>query len=183
MRKALLFFAIMGMAFQCADSANAGGWSDFWDRFHVDTHRNNCWPEPFVRADRQAARAPFAVMTHNGWRQQNTLSDDLFHQETHQLTHAGVIRIRWIVTQNPPTRRVVYVLQGPSKDSTEQRIDAVQQTIARVLPTGDLPPVVLTTKVPLSGSGDYFDQIDRQLRQSIPVPRLPTGGTAAGDGG
>ncbi len=181
MRKAIVCLAVLGLTIQATSTAQAGGWSDFWDRFYIDTHRNNCWPEPFVRADRQAARAPFAMMTHNGWRQQNTLSDDLFHHETHQLTHAGVIRIRWIITQSPQSRRVVYVLQGPSKESTDKRIDAVQQTIARVLPTGDLPPVVLTSKVPLSGSGDYFDQIDRRVRQTIPMPRLPSsGGTDAG---
>lgn len=177
MRKAMLLAivaAAMGISSSRVDAAD--NWSAFWHRFDLDFHRNNCWPEPFIHADRRAARAPFEVMTHNGWRQQNTISDDLFHQETHQLTHAGVLRIRWIVTQSPRNRRMVYVLQGATRDETEQRIDAVQQTIAKLLPSGQLPPVVLTSKVPLSGSGDYFDQVDRRVRSSIPNPRLPAAG-------
>ena len=59
MRKAIVCLAVLGLTIQATSTAQAGGWSDFWDRFYIDTHRNNCWPEPFVRADRQAARAPF----------------------------------------------------------------------------------------------------------------------------
>ncbi len=178
---AIIMVATSGLSMTAAE-AQAGGWSEFWHRFHVDFHRNNCWPDPFVHADRKAAMAPFAMMTHNGWRQQNTVSDDLFHHETHQLTHAGVLRVRWIVTQGPRDRRVVYVLQGPSQDATERRVDAVQQTIARIVPHGKWAPVVLTSKVPLSGSGDYFDQIDRRVRSTIPTPRLPEP-TGSLDGG
>lgn len=177
MRKAIIVaVAIVVTSVSSSSVRAADGWTEFWHRFHVDFHRNNCWPEPFIHADRKVTRTHFAMMTHNGWRQQNTLSDDLFHHETQQLTHAGILRIRWIVTQSPTQRRVVYVLQGPSQNATEKRIDAVQQTIARVLPMGKLPPVVLTSKVPLSGDGYYFDQIDRRVRSSIPNPRLPAAG-------
>ena len=161
-------------------SARADWWSSFWHRAHVDYHRNNCWPEPFVHADRQAARAPFEIMKHNGWRLQNTLGDQLFHPETHELTRAGALKVQWVVTQSPPHRRTVYVLRTLDPEATHRRVDAVQQVVARSLPGGPLPPVVVTTKQPLAGSGDYFDQIDRRMRASIPVPRLPSSGDAGG---
>ena len=52
--------------------------------------------------------------------------------------------------------------------------------IARSIPSGPLPPVVVTDKVPLAGSGDYFDQIDQAAKTSIPVPRLPSASGGSG---
>jgi hypothetical protein len=52
------------------------------------------------------------------------------------------------------------------------RVEAVQQEIGRIMPEGSRPSVVLTDSVPAGGSGDYFDSVDRQLKQSIPAPRL-----------
>ena len=77
------------------------GWHEFWDRVHLDFHRNNCWDEPFTTADRRSVRAPFTAMIHSGWRSQNTLGQHYFDRETNVLNEAGEQKLFWIVTNAP----------------------------------------------------------------------------------
>lgn len=154
-----------------ASVANAG-WDEFWARVHLDWKRMNCWPEPFQQADRELVRGPLIQMTDNGWRVQNTLSDHLFTVEQNDLNQAGALKVRWIVTQAPPHRRTVFILRGATPEATMARVESVQQEVARIMPEGGRPSVILTDTVPAGGSGDYFDSVDRQLKQSIPAPRL-----------
>jgi hypothetical protein len=172
----ILFFTLPFVG--SAGSAQAG-WTEFWCRFHLDYHRMKCWPEPFVRADRQAVRAPFEVMANNGWRSQTTMGDCFFDQETQQLTKSGELKLRWIVTEAPVDRRTVFVLRGHSPEATSIRVDSVQQAVVRILPEGPLPPVLITDTAPRGGSGDYLDHIDRTYRSSLPAPHLPA---APGEG-
>ena len=62
----LALFATAGMTLAAAP-AQAESWGDKWDRFwhgvHVDWHRNNAWPEPFLSADRAAQRARHVHVT------------------------------------------------------------------------------------------------------------------------
>jgi len=158
-------------------------WDEFWERVHLDWHRMNSWPEPFVHADRDLIRQPLVAMTDNGWRNQNTLSDHLFDVEKNSLTQAGALKVRWIVTQAPRHRRTVFVLRGATPDATLARVDAVQEAITRLVPQGNRPEVLLTDVIPAGGSGDYFDAVDRALKDSIPSPRLPAAAAAAPTGG
>ena len=188
MRRLLLTLgATAAMLAASTDDVYAGwpemkqGWHSFWDRVELDFHRMNCWPEPFQHADRQAYAAPFAIMIDNGWRLQNTISDELFDAHTNQLSYAGELKVRWIVTEAPPERRVVFVLRGMTPDATAVRLDSVQQAIARVLPAGPMPEVLLTDVAPRKGNGAYFDQINRGLQDTVPAPRLPSMVEESGD--
>ncbi|HUG70908.1 MAG TPA: hypothetical protein VMM76_24380 [Pirellulaceae bacterium] len=163
-------------------SVTEAGWNEFWERVHLDWHRMNCWPEPFHHADRDLVRQPLMAMTDSGWRMENTLSDHLFDVEQHTLTQAGALKVRWIVTQAPPHRRTVYVLRGPTPDATLSRVDAVQTAITQLAPQGIRPEVLLTDVIPVGGSGDYFDAVDRALKDSIPPPRLPEAAGPTGGG-
>jgi hypothetical protein len=149
------------------------GWNEFWHRVHLDWHRNNAWPQPFVVADRASVCAPFVTMIDNGWRLQNTISSELFHPETQELNTAGKHLVTWIVTQAPEHRRTVHVLRGPTTQASLARLDSVQQTIASILPQGQLPPVVLTDTVPYGGTGEYYGRIERAVQQSAPSVQLP----------
>ncbi len=158
------------------------GWGEFWQRAHVDFYRNNCWPQPFQAQDRELIRAPLIAMTAAGWRQNNTLSDHFFGLEDQSINPAGEIKLRWIATQAPPHRRTVFVLRGPTQDATATRVAAVQRALEKLVPEGHRPDVILTDIIPPGASGDYFDQVDRQFKQSIPAPRLPAmEGTTGGD--
>lgn len=164
------------------ESADAG-WREFFQRSKIEAKRVNSWPEPFQTADREAARAPFEVHKNAGWRLENTLVDAFF-DEQQQLTHAGKLKVRHILTQVPAHRRSLYVLQGETPEITEQRVDAVQQSVANLIPDGPMPPVMVTAIMPRGGTGEYLYIVNSKYRQSIPAPVLPEaqGTTGGGEG-
>ena len=172
MRRRLVLAVLMFLVLTTATAARAG-WGDFWHRVGVDWHRMNCWPEPFQNADRELVVQPLIAMTDAGWRLQNTLSDHFFDAESHALTQAGRLKVRWIATQTPLHRRTVFVLRGELASATAARVDSVQRYLDVISPEGPRPEVFLTDIVPPGGSGDYFDAVDKQMKSSIPAPRLP----------
>lgn len=178
MRRVML--ALVGLGcFTLVEGASA----DWLDRMKLDWHRMNRWPEPHVHADREVVRSPLMLMVNNGWRLQNTLSDHLFDPVTQTLTQAGRLKVRWITTQAPPNRRTVYVLRGETDEATQTRLAAVQEHLAGLHPRGVKPQVAITDIVPPGGSGDYFNEVDLQLKKSIPEPRLPEREIISGTGG
>lgn len=167
----LAFIVALYLTVASANVADAG-WNEFWTRFHLDWQRMHSWPEPFDHADRELVRVPLIQMTDNGWRIQNTLGSHLFSSDENTLNQAGVLKLRWIVTQAPPHRRSVFVLRGLTPEATLTRVEQVQEQVARIIPDGSRPEVLLTDTIPTGGSGDYFDTVDQQRKQSIPAPRL-----------
>jgi hypothetical protein len=176
-----------GLALVLATTGSAhAGWNEFWHRVKVDFHRNNAWPQPFIVADRAAAREPFCIMENNGWRMQNTIGTFLFDAETQQLNRAGELKLKWILTQAPEHRRAVFVLQGDTPLDTQRRVESVQLAISKMIPEGALPPVMITDEEPDGASGEYLDAITRSLQATLPPPRLPVsqnGGSGGGGGG
>jgi hypothetical protein len=156
-------------------------WAEFWHRVKVDWHRMNAWPEPFQIADREVTMSPLLAMSNAGWRIQNTLSDHFFDVETQELTQAGQLKLRWIATQTPLHRRTIHVLRSYESGATNLRVQSVERYLDKFVLGGARPDVILTSKVPAGGSGEYFENIDRQLKASVPSPRLaPTGGPIGG---
>ncbi len=148
-------------------------WHAFWDRVHVDWHRNNAWPEPFSQIDERATRTPLAIMADNGWKLQNTIPNELFDAETQELTRAGERKVRWILTQMPMHRRSLFVLRGETPEVTETRINSVEKSAEAVLGEPGLALIAVTDIVPRGGSGDYFERVNRGYENSVPAPRLP----------
>ena len=180
MRRLAIILALLPVL--SSASAAQAGWTEFWYRVHVDWHRMNCWPEPFRSGDRALTTAPLIAMTDRGWQLQNTLSDHFFDMENQVLTRAGQFKVRWIATQAPLHRRTVYVLRGPNAQATQARMASIQKYLDEISPDGSRPGVLLTDIAPPGGSGDYFDQVDRQLKSSIPAPRLPAMQTSESGG-
>jgi len=148
-------------------------WHAFWDRVDVDWHRNNAWPKPFTSVDREAVRAPLAVMVDNGWRLQNTITTELFDVETNTLTRAGELRVRWILTQMPVHRRSLFVLRGGSDEVTQTRLKSVQAAAGSVLGQDANAMIAVTDTIPRGGSGNYYERVNRGYESSVPAPRLP----------
>lgn len=143
------------------------------DEFHRDYHRTADWPEPFIHADRAAVRAPWSVMAHNGWRAENTLTEELFDAE-HNLTEAGRRRVVWIATQVPEQRRTVYILVTEDQAATQARTESVRGATAQLAANGITPPtMMMTTRRPLRWSGDYYDRVEKAGREAISPPVLP----------
>jgi len=163
---------------------SAAGAEDFWARLKTDWHRNNMWPSPFIEADRASVCEYFAVQTNNGWRLQNTIGDAYFDSSTQELTLAGQHKVKWIVQQAPLHRRAVFVLMNESQEVTNARMASVQQAVGRFTVKGTPAEVMLTDRDVAGGSGEYYDAVDRALKGSVPVPRLPTPtGGASGSSG
>ncbi len=179
MQRIILALAVAA-SLAATNPAHAEG-DGFWDRFHLDFHRMNCWPEPFLHADRVATQTPLIAMTDAGWQLQNTLGDHFFDPQTQLLTQAGQLKLRWIATQTPLHRRTVLVLRSTDSAATVSRVQSVEEHLARLIPDAPRPDVRLTDKAPTGGSGEYFDEVDRQLKTTIPPPRLPgVSGAASG---
>ncbi len=158
---------------------------DFWHRNKVDFNRNNAWPEPFQSADRALTREFWHIQVNNGWRLQNTVGNLFYEEGSNELTRAGDLKIRQIVTQNPSHRRTVFVLMSETQAVTSKRVEAAQRAVSKYVPEGPLPQILLTDVDVDGGSGEYFDKIDNAYRQSIPSPRLATGsgGSSSSAGG
>jgi len=152
-----------------------------------DIKRRQCWPEPFTEPDRTAVRAPMVIMVNNGWRRQNMLGEFHFEPATGQLTEAGRLKVRWIVTEAPQQHRIVYVHTADGNEETAARIAAVQLLAARYAPPGEMPPVLPTSISDQGWPADQVDLIGRKFLASTPDPRLPTqkssGGNSSGSGG
>jgi hypothetical protein len=147
-------------------------WNGFWDRVHLDWHRNNAWPEPFSSTDKAAAQAPWPIMIDRGWQVQNTIPDQLFHSETQELTHAGELKVKWIITQMPVKRRSVFVMRGSTQEITELRLKSVNKVIAEA-GNGVAAMVAVTDIVPRDGSASAYERTLTQFDTSQPSPQLP----------
>ena len=162
-----------------APTAQAG-WHDWWECWRVDTRRMNCWPEPFASYDRQAARAAFDPFIEAGWQVENTLLDPLFDDQG-ELTRAGKLRVREILTQYPPHRRALFVAAGSSTEITTRRLESVKQYAAQIAHEAAVLSVSVNPRTPRSGTGDYLNLVSERYRQSLPAPVLPksAGGNSA----
>lgn len=144
-----------------------------------DTVRRNVWPKPFVYADRQGARAPFAAMVENGWRSQNMIGDHHFIENSGQLTDAGRLKVHWVLTQAPEQHRSIYVYRAKNAEETAIRVDSIQQYAAQLLPEGNLPKVIESGVPAVGWPASRVDALGRMFQSSAPDPRLP--GVEGGD--
>lgn len=129
------------------------------------------------------AREYWNIQVNNGWRLQNTVGNCFYEEGSNELTRAGELKIKQIVTQNPVHRRTVFVLMAETQAITAKRVDAVQRAVSKYVPEGPLPQILLTDSDVEGGSGEYFDRIDNAYRQSIPAPCLGEGGGGSGSSG
>jgi hypothetical protein len=156
-----------------AATCGKGWWRNLWAKYDAHQSRVNVWPEPFVLQDRELVRDPFRIMADNGWKLQNTFGNHLFSPETNELTYAGQTKLHWILTQLPPHRRQVFVVEADTQANTATRVASIYETIAAIAPDAPSCPVLTTRILPPGGDGSYLDALDQTYRSSIPLPRLP----------
>jgi len=165
------------VAMTCAALPAQAGWNEFWERFHVDFHRVNCFPEPFIYGDREAARAPFIAMINNGWRRQNTLGDQHFDGETNRLNQAGTLKLKEILIENPEQFRSVFVLRTAFGDTTNIRLQSVQESAAQIAPQQGQALVYQTNVGPAVAPGE---EVDRNFRTPAKLPAMTVSGGSSG---
>lgn len=167
-----------------AATPGQAGWNEFWGEFENSRVTVNQWPMPYTPLDVQAARAPFGTMIAKGWQRQNMLGDYHFNKDSTQLTQAGQLRVRWILSQAPAEHRTVFVERGPTAEQTASRVDVVQQAAVQMVPHGQLPQVAVSEMATRGWPAEYVDSINRKYQESVPAPRLQqasSGATSAGN--
>ncbi|KAA1260923.1 hypothetical protein LF1_34650 [Rubripirellula obstinata] len=169
-----LAVGVLALAAIGVSAGNASAdWHSFWHKFHVDTARNNAWPDPFNEADARDTVAPFEVMKRNGWKLHNTIGHDLFREGDGVLMASGTNRVRWIATQAPESRRTIFVLKGNTHLETEARLASVRQTLSGMNLDGGQPSVAVTSVQPAKASGVWAAKISRDGIAATPRPQLP----------
>jgi len=137
-------------------------------------HRNVVWPWPYICPDRAAVRGPFAVMVRNGWRRQNLLGSYLFNPTTNQLTTAGELEVRWIMTQAPPAYRQVFIERSIDPSVTAARIAATRDYAQRISLDGQVPQVFETDLMAEGRPANVVDMTNVKFLENMPTPVLPT---------
>jgi hypothetical protein len=161
---------VAGVLLSVAATARCG---EFLEGFCTDTLRNNVWPKPFVCPDRHAVRLPFHLMVQNGWRRENLLGEHHFRPGTPELTEAARLKVKWILREAPRHHRTIYVHTGESLAETAARIHAVQDLVVKLVPEGNLPPVLETSVNPPGWPASQVSAMGRKFQGAIPDPVLP----------
>jgi hypothetical protein len=181
-------FAVVGfvlIGFGTATQVSADWFCGIFNGIAREVKRRQCWPEPFVGPDRAAARAPYAVMVANGWQRQNMLGEYHFEAGTGQLTEAGKLKLRWILTAAPQQHRGVFVHRANTDEETMARMAAVYRLASQIAPN-DLPSVQPTSISDDGWPADQVEMIGRKFQATTPPPRLPapaSSSTSSGTGG
>jgi hypothetical protein len=135
--------------------------------------RNVCWPYPYICPDRMAVREPFEMMIRNGWRRENLLGAYMFNPSTNQLTTAGELHVRWIMTQAPHAYRQVFIERSIDPAVTAERLAATRQFAARVSTDGQLPEVFETDLMAEGRPAAIVDATNVKFMENMPLPVLP----------
>jgi hypothetical protein len=121
-------------------------------------------------------------MVNNGWRRQNLLGAHHFTENADQLTTAGELRVRWIMTQAPEERRTIFVERDLNPGVTADRLATARDYAAHVAPDGQLAQVVETNLISEGRPASVVDATNVRFQESMPPPMLPvsTAGAASG---
>ncbi len=158
-----------------ASSAQAFWLDAFFDHCHTGARKNERWPSPYLCADRQYAHAPFDAMIRNGWRRQNLLGAHHFNADSTELTQAGELKVRWIMTQTPPAYRRVFVERSLNEEVTQNRLNTAQDFATKAALGGDVPRVAQTHIVSEGRPAATVDFVNSQFRDNMRTPVLPAG--------
>jgi hypothetical protein len=147
-----------------------------WGDFKEDHCRNKNWPWPYICPDRTYARAPFHVMTQNGWRRQNIMGSHHFDDQTSKLTTAGQLKVQWIMTQAPEQFRKVYIERSIDPTVTDRRMRLVQEyaVVLSQSELGTVPGVYATNLMEEGRPATTVDAINVRFQESMPAPVLPS---------
>ena len=161
-----------------ASALFAGELGEFLSSVARNTKRRNCWPEPFIYADREATRQVNAIQEAAGWERQNLLSDFHFVSGGMELTEAGRMRVLWIVNEASEAHRQVFVHRANTPQETVVHMQTVQRG----------GPIALRRECPRAGVHPHQRRLARRPRRRFgnasagaAVPPKLLGGAASVD--
>ncbi|HVT28041.1 MAG TPA: hypothetical protein VHE81_08500, partial [Lacipirellulaceae bacterium] len=147
----------------------------FDDTAHYIKHGyyvNTMWPWPYVCPDRNAVSEPFCIMVNNGWRRENLLGAHYFNPGTNQLNAAGELRVKWIMTQEPPQRRNIFVERELDAKVNSQRTAAVREYASQFAADNHAPQVTETNLMSEGRPAVIVDFTNTKFQQNMPAPVL-----------
>ncbi len=148
----------------------------------IDRYRNSLWPMPFRSQDTCSVLTYLELQRNKGWQLANTLGTHCFDPMRNIVSEAGYAHIESILRKAPADRRVIFVLRGADDAQTRKRIEATQVAVSRLVPTGTLPELYVTSSEPLGSSGAYQTAVHRAIMETVPPPRLPPDPNAGTNG-
>jgi hypothetical protein len=173
MRRLILAVAATAVLGHLVPSAQAVWFDDGARYVKRGYHENKIWPWPYVCADRMAVREPFCMMINNGWRRQNLLGPHHFNPNSSQLTTAGELRVRWIMTQAPGERRTIFIERDIDPAVTAERLATARQYSAQVSTDGQVAQVAETHLISEGRPASVVDATNVRFQESMPPPVLP----------
>lgn len=151
--------------------------------FRAGYDANVDWPRPYIPPARSAVCQTYNAMINNGWRRQNLLGDYHFNPETNELTNAGKLKVNWILSQAPVTRRSIFVQRGGQELATTARVSAVHDYAGNMSPSVGQIDVNDTHLVAEGHRASSVDSVFVGYETNRAVPRLPVIGAGGGGGG
>lgn len=144
-------------------------------------HENCLWPAQYIPTARCSVNSAYTAMINNGWRRQNLLGAYHFEEGTNQLTSAGKLKTKWILTQAPQDRRMIFVERGLDQSETASRIAAVHSWASNQSPVMEPVQVNDTHIVSEGHTAGSVDNIFVGFQTNQPAPVLQPSAASAGD--
>ena len=164
-----LIVTASGVQAQCTHCQGASPCQLYVAAYCTNVH----WPRYYVPPARNAVNSAYAVMINNGWRRQCLLGDYHFEPGTNQLTNAGKLKAKWILTQAPQEQRTVYVQRGEDQSATASRIAAVHSWAAN---QSSVAEPIMVNDTHLVSEGHPAGAVDNMFvgfQSNQPAPMLP----------
>jgi hypothetical protein len=179
-RRSIIRLSVIIFAIGSTLPLSAGEIGEFLSSVARDAKRRNCWPEPFVYADRETYRQTMAIQNSAGWERQNLLSEFHFLPGGGELNEAGRMRVQWILSESPETRRQIYVHRANSPQETSARMQSVQRLVDQSAYVNNVP-IIESTRTDEGWPADRVDLVSRKSATSALDPKL-LGSSNAGTG-
>lgn len=144
---------------------------------------NVTWPSQFVPAARQGIYSTYAAIVNNGWRRQNLLGDYHFNPDTNELTQAGQLKVKWILTQAPAHRRSIFVQRAANQAETASRVASVHGWASKMSPAVGPVDVNDTHIVAEGHPAGAVDNMFVGFQKNQPPPVLPAVSNASDSAG
>ena len=173
----LVVTIVLSASFAVAQNCNCNGNPGYCHngvccRVEAGYHQNNMWPNQYVPTARCAVNSHYTAMVNNGWRRQNLLGDYHFEDGSNELTAAGKLKSKWILTQAPQDRRMIYIQRGENQSETASRLAAVHAWAGNQSPAVDSVLVNDTHIVAEGHTAGSVDSIFVGFQANQPAPVL-----------
>jgi len=109
----------------------------------------------------------------NGWRRQNLLGNYHFEEKSNELTRAGKLKVKWILTQAPYHRRSVFVERASDMSETASRVASIHEYATNMSPNVGTVQVNDTHIVAEGHPAGAVDSVFVGFRANQPPPVLP----------